>query len=77
MDALLRHDRSWDFDDANQPGCDDGNVCTTGDVCWGGVCVSPGALACDDGNVCSADGCNPATGCTHIPQPGPCNDGSS
>jgi DNA-binding beta-propeller fold protein YncE len=43
-------------------GCEDGNACTTGDVCGGGVCGGV-ALRCDDGNVCTDDTCDPAAGC--------------
>ena len=31
--------------------------------------------SCDDGNPCTTDGCDPVTGCTHTPSPGPCDDG--
>jgi hypothetical protein len=44
--------RTWSADRA----CDDGNACTTGDVCVGLACIgppSPSAVACDDGNVCT------------------------
>ena len=48
-------------DCAGQPdgqGCDDGNLCTTFDVCNGGWCFgSPVAdgTACDDQNPCTTD----------------------
>ena len=46
--------------------CDaDGNACTAGDVCKGGVCLAGSATSCDDGNVCTADGCDKAKGCAH------------
>jgi hypothetical protein len=47
--------------------CDDANACTTGDHCNGidDTCVGA-ALSCDDGEPCTADGCNAATGCTHV-----------
>jgi hypothetical protein len=32
---------------------------------------------CDDGNVCTTDGCNPASGCTHVNNTDPCNDGNA
>ena len=57
-------------------GCDaDGNVCTDGDTCKGGVCA-PGALKnCDDGNPCTKDVCDMATGCTQLHDNGaPCDD---
>ena len=55
--------------------CDDGNPCTTGDTCTGGACAGPEAAACDDGNICTSDGCSPASGCTHIANTAPCEDG--
>ncbi len=51
-------------------GCDDGNSCTIGDACHGGVCVSVGRTygngtvesgcseQCDDGNTVDGDGCS-------------------
>ncbi len=56
--------------------CDDGNPCTVGDVCSSGSCVGSGAANCQDGNPCTDDGCDPAIGCTHIPNASPCEDGS-
>jgi hypothetical protein len=46
--------------------CDDGNECTKGDACMGGVCHSGTARACDDGNSCTADSCDPQHGCMHV-----------
>ena len=54
--------------------CDDGNACTLGDHCDGGLCAVVSMLDCDDGNSCTADGCNPGTGCTHEFNDAPCND---
>ena len=51
------------------PPCDDGNACTTGDVCADGVCGGA-PLLCNDDNVCTTDTCNPATGCQFTPNPG-------
>jgi cysteine-rich repeat protein len=54
--------------------CDDGNACTIGDVCADGACV-PGApalagQACnDDFDACTADVCDAAGTCTHVPLP--------
>ena len=56
--------------------CNDGNACTTADVCTAGVCVGGPALGCNDGNVCTDDSCDPATGCVHTPNSLPCNDGN-
>ncbi len=59
----------------NTIACDDGNPCTTGDICSNGAC-QPGtsALNCDDGNACTDDSCNSATGCVHTDIPGCVND---
>jgi len=49
--------------------CDDPNVCTTSDLCTGGVCAGTDTSAadCDDQNDCTQDGCDPASGCTNTP----------
>jgi len=47
--------------------CNDGDACTTGDICQGGICVPVGTADCDDGQECTADNCNPDSGCTHQP----------
>ena len=54
--------------------CEDGNACTIGDVCAAGVCVpgspAPAAHACgDDFDPCTADVCDAAGTCTHVPVP--------
>jgi hypothetical protein len=44
--------------------CDDGTVCTTGDVCMDGVCVGGDEpVDCDDGNLCTVNWCDPELGC--------------
>lgn len=50
----------------NTAACSDGNACTVGDVCGGGVC-QPGAstLNCNDNNPCTVDACDSVAGCTH------------
>jgi hypothetical protein len=52
--------------------------CTT-DACdpVRGACVH--VVGCDDGNTCTADFCNVAGGCQHVPQPTgfPCSDGNA
>ena len=55
--------------------CDDGDPCTSGDVCSGGVCAGPDDTICDDGNDCTADSCDSNTpdGCVHTGIPGCCN----
>ncbi len=56
--------------------CDDGNACTTADVCAKGACGGSGQLACDDGKPCTADYCVAATGCQHLVLvTGTCSDG--
>ena len=43
--------------------CDDGDLCTTNDMCSAGKCIGgPGGLSCDDGNACTDDGCDAKTG---------------
>jgi slime mold repeat-containing protein len=59
----------------NTVACDDGDACTVGDICGAGTC-QPGqiALDCDDLNPCTDDGCDPATGCTHLDNVDSCDD---
>ena len=57
--------------------CDDGNPCTAEDYCSGLVCVGGPPPSCDDGNVCTDDSCQPDSGCVHIFNQVPCDDGSS
>ncbi len=61
----------------NAAPCSDGNMCTTNDACSGGRCVGGPAPSCDDGNVCTDDTCNPSTGCVHVNNTAPCNDGNA
>jgi cysteine-rich repeat protein len=59
--------------------CDDGNPCTTSDVCSGGACAGGPRLGCgDDGNPCTDDVCQDFVGCLHPPKPNgtSCSDGS-
>ena len=57
--------------------CDDGNACTTGDLCKEGRCVGGEALACRDEGPCVFGICDPASGCsTKIARDGSvCDDG--
>ena len=57
--------------------CDDGDACTVGDVCAGGLCKAGPVKACTDGNPCTSDAC--AVGaCTNPPLDGaPCDDGNA
>lgn len=48
--------------------CDDGDACTSTDVCDGaGTCVSGAPLDCDDGSSCTADSCDSGLGCQNAP----------
>jgi len=59
----------------NEAPCDDQDVCTTGDHCHLGDCISAGALVCDDNNLCTDDACDPLVGCQFAPNAAPCDDG--
>ena len=62
---------------ANTASCDDGDKCTTGDICKAEAC-SPGAPTnCDDGEVCTTDSCVPLTGCAYKANGLPCSDGDA
>ncbi|WP_438000312.1 thrombospondin type 3 repeat-containing protein [Sorangium sp. So ce185] len=58
--------------------CDDGNLCTQGDTCQDGVCLSGTHVTCPDVAVCIAGRCDPRTGAC-VPAPKlegtPCVDG--
>ena len=59
----------------NNAPCSDGDACTIGDQCAGGVCTAWSPLLCDDGNPCNGvELCNSASGCQAGP-PLNCNDG--
>ena len=57
--------------------CNDGNACTSGDKCIASQCIGPGSLPCNDGNPCTDDLCNPASGCTFVPNTSVCSDGNA
>lgn len=59
--------------------CDDGDVCSGPNTCTvDGQCEPEGGpLDCDDGNVCTTDACEPALGCTYLPNSQPCEDGNA
>ena len=72
----------------NQEQCNDGNECTTGDVCGNGVCDSAGKLSCSDNLICTVDWCDPDVGCVHdlvtpccgngfLEPPEECDDGNN
>ncbi|HIA03605.1 MAG TPA: hypothetical protein EYN66_17145 [Myxococcales bacterium] len=57
--------------------CDDGNACTSPDVCSAGVC-NGSSIICDDGNPCTVDSCDIEIGCqyTNVSDGGACETGS-
>lgn len=58
--------------------CDDGNGCTTSDICSvAGVCTGGPALSCNDNNSCTTDVCDSIMGgCKHTALSGMgCDDG--
>ncbi|MDH3655279.1 MAG: hypothetical protein OEN21_13485 [Myxococcales bacterium] len=45
--------------------CEDGSICTVGDVCIGGVCAPGAPLDCDDQSSCTGETCDPVSGCVY------------
>ena len=62
------------FTDNTLP-CEDGTVCTAGDLCAGGLCLPGEPIVCDDGNGCTDDACDPVLGCVFVPNQAACSDG--
>ena len=60
----------------NTAPCEDGDLCTEGDVCALGVCVTGTVVDCDDENPCTDETCIPATGCDYQWNSEPCDDHS-
>jgi hypothetical protein len=58
----------------NTAACNDGNPCTTVDVCSGGQCKGSKLPDCSDGNVCTDDSCDPDVGCVHQDNKATCDD---
>ena len=54
--------------------CDDGDACTTAEVCKDKTCAGGGPPNCADGNPCTDDGCTKASGCVHAPSLAACDD---
>ncbi len=52
------------FDLDNQV-CDDGNKCTSLDICEKGQCKGHNGTNCSDGNPCTLDNCDAKSGCSH------------
>jgi hypothetical protein len=62
----------------NAAPCNDGNACTVGDTCGGGLCqAGVNTLNCNDNNACTDDSCNPVTGCVNVNNTAPCDDGNA
>ena len=59
--------------------CDDGDLCSVGDFCFQGLCLSGSKqLICDDANPCTADVCDPQQGCvTQALTGAKCDDGDA
>ncbi len=65
--------------------CNDGNECTTNDMCSGGECHgTPANIGCDDGNPCTMNDTCSGGQCAGVPMNGgqcddhnPCNSGDS
>ncbi len=55
--------------------CADGDKCTGPATCEEGACKPGAPVKCDDGITCTNDGCDGATGCTHIGDDSKCGDG--
>ena len=57
--------------------CDDHDVCTVGDVCEDGACLSGAVIVPPEflDDPCNALDCDPETGWHPIPVEGPCDDG--
>ncbi|MBI5913719.1 hypothetical protein HY839_04775 [Candidatus Azambacteria bacterium] len=60
---------------ANMKPCDDGNACTSGDVCVNGACKGE-VVNCDDGNPCTDHACKAGV-CVHTPNAAACDDGNA
>ena len=54
--------------------CEDGNVCTTSDICAGGACQPGEPLVCSDDNGCTDDACDLALGCLFVANDAGCDD---
>jgi hypothetical protein len=62
---------------ANDAACDDGDACSTDDVCADAACVGGPPPDCDDGNPCTDDPCDPALGCQAVANDAACDDGDA
>jgi hypothetical protein len=55
--------------------CDDGDACSTDDVCVNGACKGLAPVDCDDDNPCTTDFCEEGQGCRYVYNSLPCDDG--
>ncbi len=62
---------------ANTAPCSDGDVCTLGDACIGGLCAGGMSLNCEDGNPCTNDSCDANKACQHSANVAACSDGNA
>src|SRR5262249_54585099 len=62
---------------ANTAPCDDGNACSTNDVCSASRCQGGPPPRCDDDNPCTDDTCDPSLGCVHTNNANACDDGDA
>ncbi len=61
----------------NTASCEDGDLCTVGELCQDGACAGGGPRDCNDQNVCTDDACEPKLGCVHDYNTAPCDDGDA
>jgi uncharacterized repeat protein (TIGR01451 family) len=78
-DACLPATGACSFAPLTGSSCDDGDLCTIGDVCTllpgNATPICQGGPKCEDGDACTADHCDPATGaCVNLPIQ--CDDGN-
>ncbi len=72
----LCNSKTGSCDHPATPGsCDDGNACSVGEVCDGGVCSGGKTLDCSDKNPCTDDTCDNTGGCLHQDNSAACDDG--
>ncbi len=60
----------------NEVPCSDGNICTSGDQCAGGICVGGDVISCADDNPCTTESCDPEVGCVSQDNTLACEDGN-
>ena len=63
-----------DFSGADNQPCQDGDLCTVGQICAAGTCSGGGPLDCDDLDVCTMDSCDSGIGCVNAPETDTDND---